>query len=221
MLIALMVSASLVSTAPAQPGPDARSVPLDAVFPFWTEFQSLEPTERDLIALTYRLGLPPHPDGGTYGLWLQRDSRTFEPIEANALDLISPPDDAAFQDDLQIISDAPAGQASISFEVELNLELAESYDIETLQAAIDQAQAAVRRLAGWRAAIMPRIDTVMFIFDGAAPDAELIGSDRDNRSLEEVVFDRVYLEPGQRRIRNYDRVEFGEKPVRVVLTAEG
>ena len=66
---------------------------------------------------------------------------------------------------------------------------------------------------------MPRMDTIEFVFEGPAPDAALYGDGLDTQNVQTVEFNRVLLKPNSRKARRYERIEFEETPVRVLITA--
>lgn len=215
-----LIAAALVALTPAPgPGPDARSARLDQVFPFWTDYQALKADERDAFELSYRMDAPLRGDGGAFSFWVETAEGGFEPLEISGD--VTPPDSAAFERGLRLFTDAPRGAVTVVMRLTLPGEPRQDYHREEMEAALAQAHNAMRRAMGLRALFMPRLDTVRFVFDGPAPEADFILENGDVRPIREVFEHEVLVTPGDRAVRDAVGVRFGRTPLYAVLETRG
>jgi hypothetical protein len=215
-LLALTPAAAGLNPEPAlEPGPDARSAPLDQVFPFWTDYQALEPDERDAFDLSYQIDAPLRGDGTAFRFWVETRDGGFDPLPASGP--VTPPDSAAFEQGLRLFTDAPRGAVRVVMRLTLPGEPRDEYQREELEAALAQAHNAMRRAMGIRSLFMPRLDTVRFVFDGPAPDADFVADDGEIRPIMDVYETEILVTPGDREIRDAVAVRFGRPPLFAVL----
>jgi len=219
-----IITAALLALTPAtepspeldsEPGPDARSAPLDQVFPFWTDYQALEADERDAFDLSYQLDAPLRSDGTDFSFWVETSEGGFAPLEVSGP--VTPPDSAAFERGLRLFTDAPRGAVSVEMRLTLPGPPRTQYQRAELEAALAQAANAIRSALGFRSLFMPRLDTVRFVFDGPAPEAEFLVEDGAARPIMDVFETEVLVTPGNRDIRDTDGVRFGRPPLFAVL----
>lgn len=221
MIAALAASLALLSQpsdaadgreAPKGPGVDARSVSLERVFPFWTDYLDMAADERSAFTLDYVIT----ERGGTAGFWVET-ADGFQRLERDADGAATPPDAAAFDSGARLFTDAPEGGASVSMRLSLSVEPSTEYAVETLETALAQAANAMRNLMGLRAIIMPRLDTIRFSFDGPAPSAMIVYADGEERAIETVYGDVVSVRPRDRVMRQAVAIRFGTPPRAAVL----
>ena len=210
LALALLV---LTQEAPAAPPTDARSVPLERVFPFWQDYQALPSDERDAFDLAYSFTLS-RPEGA--GFWVDIVGE-YEALTLDQRGLVHPPAEADFDSGL-LFTDAPAGGVTVSMYLSLAADLSERYEMRELEAALAQAQNALRETMGIRSLFMANLEVVQFEFEGAAPDAYLIFEDGERREIETVAENIVTIRPGTRRLRNAVAIEFGHAPVTTRLS---
>jgi hypothetical protein len=215
----LLAAAVLALTPAAEPGPEARSAPLDQVFPFWTDYQALEADERDAFDLTYRFDAPLRGDGSAFSFWVETPEGGFDPLEVS--DRVTPPDSAAFERGLRLFTDAPRGAVSVAMFLTLPGQPRTEYQRAEMDAALAQARNAMRGAMGFRSLFMPRLDTVRFVFDGPAPEADFLMENGDARPVREVFESEVLVTPGDRDNRDVVGVRFGRPPLYAVLETKG
>ncbi|MEO1040259.1 MAG: hypothetical protein AAFX09_12000 [Pseudomonadota bacterium] len=220
MLIALFAALVQASAGPApEATPDAaalaemRAVSVSRVFPYWEDYLEMDEAERDRFTLLYEVRGP-----GDAALWLETAEGGTRLLAPDENGVVAAPDLAAFDRDAQIRVDAPPGAMSVSMVMAPLLEPTLSYEADALRVAAGQANAAMRRIAGVAALFAPRMDAVLFVFDGPAPDAWAISPDGERRALP-VEQNRVWFPVRERAFRGTERVEFGAEPVRLILTA--
>lgn len=214
----VLVAAALLALSPA-PGPDARSAPLDQVFPFWTDYQALEADERDAFTLTYQLAAPLRGDGAEFGFWVETAPGEYAALDISAP--VTPPDRSAFAQGLSLYTNAPRGAVRVEMRLTLPGAPRAEYHRSDLEAALAQAGNAMRSAMGLRSLFMPRLDTVRFVFDGPAPDAEVITVDGARLPIEDVYESQVLVTPRDRDMRDLEAVRFGRPPLFAVLETRG
>ncbi len=198
-----------------EPGPEARSAPLDQVFPFWVDYNELAPDERDAFELTYRLNAPLRGDGTAFSFWVEIGGGEFALLDVS--EPVTPPDVVGFERGYQLFTDAPRGAVQVQMTLTLPEPAKTVYTMEKLESAVAQAGNAMREAMGFRSLFMPRLDTVRFIFDGSAPDANFIDAAGVATPIRAVFENEVLVTPGQRQNRDAVSVRFGNTPVMAVL----
>lgn len=215
MIAALLSALVLVVEPGSEPGPDARSAPLDQVFPFWTDYNTLAEDERDAFELAYRLNAPLRGDGTEFSFWVESGGGEYVLLDASGP--VTPPDLDSFERGYQLFTDAPQGAVQVQMTLTLPAPTKSEYTFDELEASIAQAANAVRSSMGIRSLFMPRLDTIRFIFDGPAPDADFIDEAGVARPIEAVFGNEVLVTPGRRSNREAVTVRFGNAPVTAVL----
>jgi hypothetical protein len=213
VIAALAAALALIAQAGAAPGPEARSVPLERVFPFWVDYLDLPADERSAFKLDYVLS---ERSGAESSYWVET-SDGFEPLERDLDGGATPPAPAAFEAGGRLFTDAPEGGVAVAMRLSLSAAPAREYSIETLEAALAQAANATRALMGLRAVFMPRLDTVRFSFDGAAPRAVVVYRDGREAPLETVYGDVITVQPRDSALRGAAAIRFGAPPTAAVL----
>jgi len=211
VILALCIALSLA--AQDAPGPDARSVALERVFPFWTDYHALPSDERSAFTLDYVISLR---GGAEAQFWVETEDG-FEVLERDPAGAATPPPPVAFEAGRRLFTDAPEGGASVSMRLSVAGEPRETYTIAELETAIAQAGNAMRSLMGLRAMFMPRLETVRFSFDGPAPEAVVVYEDGRRSPVETVFGDVITIRPQDRALRGAVEVRFGAIPQEAVL----
>jgi hypothetical protein len=211
-VIAVLVAALALSAQDA-PGPEARAVPLDRVFPFWTDYHALPEDERSAFTLDYVIGLS---GGGEARFWVETEEG-FEVLVRDGDGAATPPAPEAFEAGRRLFTDAPESGASVSMRLSLAGEPRAVYTMQELEMALAQAANAMRGMMGVRALLMPRLDTVRFDFDGPAPDAVLVFEDGRETPVETVYGEVITIRPRDRALRDAREVRFGSAPAQAVL----
>ncbi len=214
MILAIGMAALALVQATA-PGPDARSAPLEQVFPFWTDYLALEADERDAFELSYQLTAQPRGDGTPFNFWIEAEDGDYITLDVSAP--VTPPGAASFDADHQLYTDAPRGAVRVEMRLTLPGPERTEYTLAELEAALAQAGNAMRRSMGLRSLFMPRLDTIRFAFDGPAPDADFVAPDGEAVPIETVFMSDVLVTPGDRASSEAGRVRFGRAPLYAVL----
>ena len=217
-MIAALAAALVLAGEPAAadagaPPPEARSVALERVFPFWTEYHALPPDERSAFTLDYIINLR----GGAHARFWVETPEGFAVLQRDDDGAATPPPPSAFEADARLFTDAPEGGAAVSMRLSLSAEPATRYEMGDLRTALGQAGAAMRGLMGVRALFMPRLDTIRFSFDGPAPDAVIVFEDGREAPVETVYGDVITIRPQDRALRRAVAVRFAAAPEAAVL----
>ncbi|MCC5996315.1 MAG: hypothetical protein JJU18_08115 [Oceanicaulis sp.] len=204
--------AALALAGAGTPVPEARIVPAERVFAFWSEYHALPEAERSAFTLRYVLDAPAGSDGG-WRFWTGLEGEDWSELAPGLDGAVAPPDPDRLAAGLRLATDAPRGAVRAEVQFVLSAAPAELYDMTELQAALAQSRAALRRSLGLRALIAPRPRRIEFVFDGAAPDAHAVFA--DGRAVEITgVFEHVVeLDPGARGLRGAEHVRFTRAPV--------
>ena len=217
-MIAALAAALVLAGEPAAadagaPPPEARSVALERVFPFWTEYHALPPDERSAFTLDYIINLR----GGADARFWVETPEGFAVLQRDSDGGATPPPPSVFEADARLFTDAPEGGAAVSMRLSLSAEPATRYEMGDLRTALGQAGAAMRGLMGVRALFMPRLDTIRFSFDGPAPDAVIVFEDGREAPVETVYGDVITIRPQDRALRGAVEVRFAAPPRQAVL----
>lgn len=226
MIAAVLAAAGLLSAQPVDAGrpesdpPDtARSVELSRVFPFWKDYRALPHDERDAFFLVYRFRtMTKPPEGGEWRFWTDTGDGP-QRLTLDATGAAIPPEGATFGPQERLITDAPDGGVAVSMALSPAGELRRIYSVAELERATAQANTAIRSMMGLRALITPRLDTLQFVFEGAAPDAVLITEGGEQREVMTVYENIVTFKPWIRANRDVVEIRFGDAPVSVTLEA--
>lgn len=216
-MITGLVAALALSFLASAPGPGARSVPLEQVFPFWVDYHALPADSRSAFELDYLIAVR---SGAEATFWIETDAG-FQPFILAEDGGATPPAPEAFSAGRRLFTDAPEGGVSVAMRLTLAQAPAEHYALSDLEQAIAQAAAAMRSTMGLRALFMPRLDTIRFNFDGPAPDAVVVFADGRETPLETVYGDVVTVRPGDRTLRGAEAIRFGRAPQQGVLETGG
>ncbi len=211
MLAALLAAAALqAQPAPQTPDPadlaQMRTVALDRLFTYWPEYLGLPEDERDGFVMVHRVD---GPEG--WRLWLEGPDGSISPLGAHPDTALDPPPLELFED-AEVRVAAPPGSMSVTMELRPAEPLQTRYDAAALRAGAGQANRAMREVAGVAALFAPRMQAVVFTFDGPAPEAWAVNPDGTRRALP-VREDTVTLPLRKRAFREVEAVEFGRAPV--------
>lgn len=217
MIPALAAALALSLQQAGAPGPEARSVPLERVFPFWTEYHGLPEDERSAFELDYQLSVR---SGATASFWVETEGG-YQVLERDETGAARPPAPDQFEAGRRLFTDAPEGGVSVAMRLSLAGDPATEYSIARLEQAIAQASGAMRSTMGLRALFMPRLDSVRFSFEGPAPDAVAMYPDGRETALTSVYGDEILVRPDDRALRGAVAVRFGRAPLIGVLETGG
>ena len=215
LLIGLLAGLLLPAHAFAQ-AIEREAGPLPRFFPHRENYLELDPERRSHFALTYTVasqeGVPPDE----IEMWYERDGHrvSFEIDGRGRIHHL--PDLEALTASPVVWINQPAGGMSLNMQFEARFPGGPDYEADDLSLALGQANDAVRQAAGVAALFAPNFGTLVFVFDGPAPEARAIHEDGSSTRLT-VQENRVVVRPRDRALRNLARVEFGALPTRILL----
>ncbi|KAA5803431.1 hypothetical protein F1654_06380 [Alkalicaulis satelles] len=212
MIAALAMALALAGT----PVPDARIVPAERVFAFWSQYNALPEEERNAFTLRYGLG-GTGPGGEDWRFWTALEGEDWVEITPGPEGVVTPPDPDRLAAGLRLATDAPQGAVRAEVQFALSAAPARVYALEELQAALAQSRAALRRQLGLRALIAPRPRRIDFTFEGPAPDAFAVFADGRELELTSVFENVIQLDPGARELRGAQTIRFARAPLHAVI----
>lgn len=206
----------LCAAAAAAREPGRMAAPLPRLFPHWASYLAIEPEERSHFTLSYVLqstrGVPPQE----VRLWYSFDGEEID-LAADAQGrIVNPPSFAAMNAAPAVWTDQPEGSMSIAMLFEMNLPAAQRYAQSDMTTALAQANGAIRSAAGVASLFAPNYKTVVFLFDGPAPQAWAVDADGGRTALT-VQEDRALFRPRDRANRSVSHIELGAPPIRVLM----
>jgi len=224
---AALTAAIMLGLHPASAGAaddeagDAERIagPLPRFFPHLDNYLELPADRRSHFRLAYVIGsddgIPPEE----IRMWYEHDGET-RPFGIDATGRITrlPGIEAlAAEPDVWINQpDDDDARFSLTMQFEYGRPLADRYAREELARGIEQANRAIRQAAGVAALFAPNMKTVVFIFDGTAPEAWAVDAEGERTPLT-VQENRAFFRPGDRSSRSVDHLEFGHAPRRVLF----
>jgi len=219
LLLSLQPAAAWAADDTAAGDAERIAGPLPRFFPRLDSYLELPEDRRSHFRLAYVIG----SDGGAppedIRMWYEHDGETrpFGIDETGRIAHLPGIEALAAEPDVWI-NQPNDGEArfSLTMQFEYGRPLAERYAREDLERGIEQANQAIRQAAGVAALFAPSMKTVVFIFDGAAPEAWAI-DDAGERTPLTVQENRAFFRPGDRSNRSVEQLEFGRAPQRVLL----
>ena len=220
--ILAMVGAALLSVAPAFADDTASEVervagPLPRFFPHLESYLDIPDAERSHFRMAYVVssseGIPPEE----IRMWYDHggETRQFGLDPMGRITRLPDPSALAAEPDVWI--NQPAGGGfSLSMQFEYSGPGATEFSRDALAMSVEQANRAIRSAAGVAALFAPRMESIVFVFDGAAPEAWAVDQDGERSPLT-VQENRAFFRPADRRSRSVERIEFGREPVRILL----
>ena len=207
---ALAATALQGTAAPDTPDPadlaEMRTVALDRLFTYWPDYLDLPEDARDGFNMVHRID---GPEG--WRLWLEAPNGEISALAAYPDETLTPPPLALFETG-EVRVEAPPGSMSVTMELRPAAPLGERYDAAALRAGAGQANRAMREVAGVAALFAPRMQAVVFTFDGPAPEAWAVSADGEREALP-VSGETATLPLRRREFRDAEAVEFGRAPI--------
>ncbi|WP_417488801.1 hypothetical protein [Maricaulis sp.] len=212
---ALLMAALLVSSAAGQSV--AREVgPLARLFPHWQEYLDLPANDRSHFTLAYAIGSTGSVPAEEIRIWYENDAGETELVLDPGGQVLNPPDLSVLDADPVAWVNQPQGGMSVSLSFQASLELGEEINRLDTLLALEQANQAMRRVGGVAALFAPSFKTLVFIFDGAAPEAWAVHADGRRTALIVQESQAIYR-PNDRDLRDVEYLVFGHAPARVLL----
>ncbi|WP_300540951.1 hypothetical protein [Maricaulis sp.] len=217
MIRALLAAAFLASAGSATAEDVEREAgPLPRLFPHRETYLDLPPDERSRFRLDYvvasQQGVPPED----IRIWYEHEGERIELALTGTGRITNPPDAGALAAEPTVWVNQPGGSMALTMLFAYAGEPATRYERGDLLGGLSQANRAMRRAAGVAALFAPNFKTVIFEFDGPAPEAWAVDEDGSRTALT-VQEDRALFRPRDRENRSVSHVEFGREPVRVLF----
>lgn len=220
--ILAMVGAALLSVAPTVADDTASETervagPLPRFFPHLESYLDIPDAERSHFRMAYVVssaeGIPPED----IRMWYEHDGETRQ-FALDATGRITRlPGLPALDAEPDVWINQPAGGGfSLSMQFEYSGPGDTGFSRDALAMSVEQANRAIRSAAGVAALFAPRMESVVFVFDGAAPEAWAVDRDGERAPLT-VQENRAFFRPADRSNRSIERIEFGREPVRILL----
>lgn len=163
LLLAAAPALLLAGPASAQA---RKTVAARQVFPFLDRYLGLPAAQRSRFRLAYYFRRDNAPAGGLRGWYVAGEART--PMRTAADGRVSPLPSLSQWREAELELDAPEDAAfSVNMEIQPSLTPATSMAADPLAEAVEQAQAAVRRVAGVMSFAAPRLTRVALVGGGS------------------------------------------------------
>ncbi len=215
-LLAAILSAGLLASGAASQGELREIGPLMRLFPHWQAYLDLPAEDRSRFTLAYHIsssqGVPAEEIRIRYTAGDISGTLELDPHGR----VLNPPDAALIEAEPVAAINQPAGSMAARMAFEARFDDVMRVDPHDAVAALDQANQAMRRVGGVAALFAPSFKTVIFVFDGPAPEAWAI-QDGQERTALTVQEDRVIYRPNDRDMRNVSEVVLGRAPAFILI----
>ncbi|SDM12033.1 hypothetical protein [Maricaulis salignorans] len=212
---AFVTAAALVSSAAGQA--DARQVgPLVRLFPHWQDYLDLPADERSHFTLAYVIASTRGVPAEDINIWYESGGNETGLALDSTGQVLNPPDLDTLASDPVAWINQPQGGMSVSLSFQANLEMeSEIARLDTLL-ALEQANRAMRSVGGVASLFAPSFKTLIFVFEGPAPDAWAVTADGRRTPLIVQESQAIYR-PNDRDLREVDHLVFGRPPARILI----
>lgn len=217
----LTLQPSAAGTAADDNAGDAERVagPLPRFFPHLDSYLELPEDRRSHFRLAYVIGSNSGIPLDEVRMWYEHDGET-RPFGIDASGRITNlPDTEALAAEPDVWINQPdddGARFSLTMRFEYGGPLADRYEREDLARGIEQANRAIRQAAGVAALFAPSMKTLVFVFEGSAPEAWAVDAEGRRTPLT-VQENRAFFRPGDRSSRSVEHLEFGHAPRRVLF----
>ena len=213
--LAVLTAGALAASAGAQSA-DREIAPLPRLFPHWQDYLDLPPDDRSHFTLAYTIGSVRDIALEDIRIWYVTGAGETELELAPDGLVLNPPDAETLQAAPTAWGNQPQGGMSVSMSFQASLGSNTEIDRLDTLLALEQANHAMRVTGGVAALFAPAFKSLIFVFDGTAPDAWAVSSDGQRTPLL-VQEDRATYRPNDRDMRDVERLVFGRPPVRILL----
>ncbi|WP_417494542.1 hypothetical protein [Maricaulis sp.] len=215
ILAAVMTAGLMASGASAQTEP--REIgPLMTLFPHWQDYLDLPAEDRSRFTLGYQIsssqGVPAEEIQVSYSAG---DIRGTLELDAHGR-VLNPPDTALIEAAPIAAVNQPPGSMAGRMTFEARFDDMMRISPHDAVGALDQANRAMRRVGGVAALFAPAFKTVIFVFDGPAPEAWAVRADMERTPLT-VQENRVIYRPNDRDMRNVSEIVLGRAPAFILI----
>lgn len=216
LAVALLGLALLLAPLAAAQEEARIAGPLSMFFPRWADYLSIEEERRSHFTLGYQIASDRGADPAEIRMHYELDGETHVFALDDAGFVLSRPDAATFDANPDVWINQPEGGMGLAMRFMVQMDPATSYTADELRLATGQANDAMRTVGGVAALFAPQMRTVVFVFDGPAPEAWGLDEGGDRQALT-VQENRVLYRPRERRNRRIESLSFGRPPVRILL----
>jgi hypothetical protein len=210
------LAAGLMAMGAAAQTEDRAIGPLSLLFPHWQAYLDLPADDRSHFTLAYVIGSNRGVAVEDVRIWYETPDGETELQLAPDGQVLNPPGLETLLAAPTARVNQPGGGMTVSMTFQALLGSGTEIDrIDTLL-ALEQANQAMRVTGGVAALFAPSFKTLVFVFDGAAPQAWAVRSDGSRTPLL-VQEDRAIYRPNDRDLRDVQRLVFASPPLRVML----
>jgi hypothetical protein len=206
-----IMTAGLLASAAFGQEETAHQIPLVRLFPHWQDYLELPADDRSQFTLAYRL----HSNQGVAAEDIQVSYAAEEISGALALDthgrVLNPPDTTLIAANPIATINQPPNTMGMNLSFEARFDDSTRIDPHDAVAALQQANHAMRQVGGVASLFVPAFKTVIFVFEGPAPEAWAVRNSGERTPLT-VQEDRVIYRPNDRNMRDVSEVILGRAP---------
>ena len=215
VLIACLVLLTGAS-ALAQEAEGRVAGPVSMLFPHRNAYLDMDPEDRSHFRLDYVVRSSAGVPADEIGLWYETGDGQVRLAMTEGGRVTNPPDAATLSEDPNIWTDQPGRTMSMSLQFAYDGPDWQTPTRQDLVTGLSQANRAVRQAAGVASLFAPDFKTVIFVFEGAAPEAWGIDESGERHALT-VQENRVIFRPRDRSNRSIVRLELGQAPELVLF----
>ncbi len=215
LALAALIAGVITFGAVAQPV-EREAGPLPRLFPHWQSYLDLPEADRSHFTLAYAIGSSRGVAPEEIRIWYQGEGGETELALDSGGQVLNPPDAMTLQAAPMAWVNQPQGGMSVSMSFQAQLGAGNEIDRLDTLLALEQANQAMRVVGGVAALFAPAFKTLVFVFEGTAPEAWAVHRDGSRTPLL-VQEDRATYRPNDRNVRDVERLEFARPPVRVLL----
>lgn len=215
-ILAAFLTIGLLAGGAASQGEMREIGPLMRLFPHWQTYLDLPPEDRSRFTLAYHIsssqGVPAEEIQIRYAAGEISGALELDPHGR----VLNPPDPALMAAAPVATINQPAGSMAARMAFEARFDDVTRIDPHDAVGALDQANQAMRRVGGVAALFAPSFKTLIFVFDGPAPEAWAMRDGLEAAALT-VQEDRVIYRPNDRDMRDVSEIVLGRAPAFILL----
>ncbi len=211
------IALTLAAVVPAQTQSVEREAgPMSRLLPHLDRYLEIPVEERSHFRIDYVVGSREGAAPDEIGLWYFLDGQRTDLTLDERFRITNLPGLETYATNPPIWVNQPPGSMSMNLVFAYGGPTGQTFSQDDLRLGLGQANQAMRRAAGVASLFAPRLDVLVFVFDGPAPEAVAVHDDGRRTALT-VQENRATYRPQDRGHRNVVRLEFGEAPVRVLF----
>jgi hypothetical protein len=211
------IALTLSAAVPAQAQENEREAgPMSRLLPHLDSYLEIPAEERSHFRIDYVVGSRNGAAPDEIGLWYFVDDQRTDLALDSRYRITNLPAADIYAENPSVWVNQPPGSMSMNLIFAYDGPVGLSFDQDDLRLGLGQANQAMRQAAGVASLFAPRLDVLVFVFDGPVPEAVAVHEDGRRTALT-VQENRATYRPQDRNHRNVVRLEFGEAPVRVLF----